>query len=121
MPIYYTAEHEWIALEGEIATVGITEHAQSALGDLVYVQLPSVGQTVLKAGEAAEVESVKAASEVFAPLTGTILAVNSALANDPSLVNTDPMGRGWLFKLRVTQPGQIDELWSKSQYEASLR
>src|SRR3984957_16883518 len=118
MTIYYTAEHEWIAVEGDIATIGITEHAQSALGDLVYVQLPSVGQTVLKAGEAAEVESVKAASEVFAPLTGTILDVNAALTNDPSLVNTDPMGRGWLFRLRITHPEEIDQLWSKSQYEA---
>jgi glycine cleavage system H protein len=121
MNVHYTADHEWIAIHGEIATVGITDHAQSLLGDLVFVQLPQVGRAVDKGGEAAVVESVKAASEVFAPLSGIILEVNASLSTDPALVNSDPMGAGWLFKLSISEPLEIRTLLSQSAYEGSLR
>jgi glycine cleavage system H protein len=121
MKTHYTAAHEWIAIEGDIATVGITDHAQSLLGDIVFVQLPQVGKEVEKAAEAAAVESVKATSEVFAPLSGTIVEVNASVSTDPALVNSDPMGAGWLFKLLISEPVEISALLTKSTYEASLR
>lgn len=121
MNLHYTADHEWISIEGDIATVGITDHAQSLLGDLVFVQLPQVGHEIEKGAEAAVVESVKTASEVFAPLSGTILEVNASVSTDPALVNSDPMGAGWLFKLSVDEPVEIGTLLSQGAYEASLR
>ena len=121
MTIHYTADHEWIAVDGDVATVGITDHAQSALGDLVFVQLPAVGREFEKGTEAAVVESVKAASEVLAPLSGTILKVNVGLSADPALVNSDPMGAGWIFKLLISEPVEIATLLSKGAYEAGLR
>jgi len=121
MTIHYTADHEWIAIEGDVATVGITEHAQSLLGDLVFVQLPDVGKEVEKGAEAAVVESVKAASEVFAPLSGTIIEINASVSADPALVNSDPVGAGWLFKLRFSEPVEISTLLSKIAYQATLR
>jgi glycine cleavage system H protein len=116
MIIRYTADHEWIAINGEIATVGITEHAQSLLGDLVFVQLPHVGKEVALGSESGTVESVKAASDVFAPLSGTIVEVNSAVVEDPSLVNSDAMGSGWLFKLRYHDASELNALLSESDY-----
>jgi glycine cleavage system H protein len=121
MNVYYTTDHEWIAFDGDIATVGITHHAQSLLGDLVFVQLPPVGEKVDKGGEVALVESVKAASDVLAPLSGSIVEVNASVLENPAVINSDPMGAGWLFKLKVGQPIDIDSLLSQSAYEATLR
>lgn len=121
MSVYFTADHEWIAIEGDLAKVGITNHAQLQLGDLVYVHLPQVGKEVAIGAEAAIVESVKAASDVLAPLSGTIVEVNASVSADPALVNSDPMGAGWLFKLRFSEPLEISTLLSQRAYEASLR
>jgi glycine cleavage system H protein len=121
MKIHYTADHEWIAIKDDIATVGITDHAQALLGDLVFVQLPDVGKELEKGAEAAVVESVKAASDVFAPLSGTVVHVNSSVTEYPALVNSDPMGTGWLFKLRICEPVEISSLLSQSAYEAGLQ
>ncbi len=108
--IYYTADHDWLKLDGEIATVGITAHAANALGDLVFVELPAVGTALAKGDVAATVESVKAASEIYAPVGGEIVAVNDALEGAPELVNGSPEEGGWLFKLRLSAPAEIDEL-----------
>ena len=116
MDIRYTEEHEWVATEGNRATVGITDHAQRALGDLVFVQLPEVGATFTKGAPAAVVESVKAASDVLAPLSGTIVEINSATVSDPSLVNSQPMDGGWLFKIDFTQPSELGSLLDESAY-----
>jgi glycine cleavage system H protein len=121
MKIHYTADHEWIALKDDIATVGITAHAQALLGDLVFVQLPEVGKELEKGEEAAVVESVKAASDVYAPLSGTVVDVNTSVSKDPALVNSDPMGTGWLFRLRVSEPMEIRSLLSQSAYESGLQ
>jgi glycine cleavage system H protein len=116
MDIRYTAEHEWVAVEGKLATVGITDHAQNALGDLVFVQLPEVGATLSKGTAAAVVESVKAASDVLAPLSGTIVEINSATITDPSLVNNEPMGAGWLFKINFTNASELSDLLDENAY-----
>lgn len=112
----YTKDHEWIRLDGDTATVGITKYAAEQLGDVVFVELPVVGKLVAQASEAAVVESVKAASEVFAPLSGEILSVNEALADDPAKVNADPEGAGWFFSMKVSDSGQLAELMSADQY-----
>jgi glycine cleavage system H protein len=116
MEIRYTAEHEWVAVDGQRAMIGITDYAQRALGDLVYVQLPDVGTAVARGAVAAVVESVKAASDIFAPVTGRVVEVNSAASADPSLVNSDPMGAGWLFKLELTDPAELAALLDESHY-----
>jgi glycine cleavage system H protein len=116
MEIRYTADHEWVAVEGGIATVGITDHAQRALGDLVFVQLPAVGASLARGAAAAVVESVKAASDIFAPLTGTVTAVNPAAVEEPSLVNADPTGAGWLFKVSVSAPDELAQLLDEQAY-----
>ena len=116
MDIRYTADHEWVALEGAVATVGITDHAQAALGELVFVQLPEVGATLVKGAAAAVVESVKAASDIYAPLAGTVLEVNAAAVSEPAMINTDPMGGGWLFKLQVSDAAQFEQLLDESAY-----
>lgn len=113
----YTEEHEWLKIEGEVATVGITNHAAEQLGDLVFVDLPEVGKNVEKGGEAATVESVKAASDVYAPLAGEIVEVNQAIVDDPSLVNADPTGEGWMFKLKLNNAADADALLDKDAYE----
>jgi glycine cleavage system H protein len=118
---HYTADHEWIAIAQDIATVGITHHAQQALGDVVFVSLPFQGQKVAKGDVVAAVESVKSASDVFAPLTGTVVENNQAALTDPALINADPLGEGWLFKLRVAAPGEVASLLSEAHYEATLR
>ena len=99
METKYSKDHEWLTVEGDIATVGITDFAQQELGDLVFVELPKVGAKVTKGGEAATVESVKAASDVFSPLTGEVVEVNKAIVDDPALVNSDPQGAAWFFKI----------------------
>jgi glycine cleavage system H protein len=116
MDIRFTADHEWLAIDGDTARVGITDHAQSLLGDLVFLQLPSVGQEVAKGSTVATVESVKAASDVYAPLTGTIVEVNSAAAADPSVVNSDPLGAGWLFSIRFHESAELGDLLTESDY-----
>jgi glycine cleavage system H protein len=118
MTVYFTEEHEWIRVEGDEATVGITDFAQSQLGDIVFVELPEAGRQVAKGGEAAVVESVKAASDVYAPVDGEIVEPNPALGDDPSLVNTDAEGEGWFFRLRLADPSQLDGLMDADGYKA---
>ena len=115
--VKFTEEHEWIRLEGDIATVGITDYAQNQLGDVVYVELPKPGQKVEKGKQAAVVESVKAASEVFAPVTGEVVEANQALADEPATVNADPMGRGWFMKLKLANKGELDGLMDEAGYK----
>jgi len=113
----FTTEHEWIRLEGDLAVVGITDYAQSQLGDVVYVELPEIGRQVEKGKEAAVVESVKAASEVYAPASGEVAEVNEAIAADPAKVNADPMGEGWFIKLRLADPKELDGLLDEEAYK----
>ena len=115
--VKYTEEHEWVRLDGDIATVGITDYAQNQLGDVVYLELPKPGQKVEKGKQAAVVESVKAASEVFAPVTGEVVEANQALVDEPATVNADPMGRGWFMKLRLADKGQLDGLMDEAAYK----
>lgn len=116
----YAASHEWVRVEGETATVGITDHAQHELTDVVFVELPAVGRE-LRAGEAcAVVESVKTASDVYAPLSGTVTAVNEALAANPGLVNSEPYGAGWFFRLQLTQPAELARLLDAAAYRAQI-
>jgi len=113
----YVTTHEWARLEEDgTVTVGITDHAQDALGDVVYVELPELDVDLLSAGEAGVVESVKAASDIYAPIDGNVVAINEALEEQPELVNTDPFGEGWFFKLRPLDPPQLDELLSAADY-----
>ncbi|MDX9859495.1 MAG: glycine cleavage system protein GcvH [Rhodospirillales bacterium] len=114
--IKYTKEHEWVRVEGDIGTVGITDHAQEQLGDLVFIELPAVGKTIAKGDEAAVVESVKAASEVYAPVGGEVIEVNAALGDDPAKVNADAMGGGWFFKIRIADPAELDALLDEAAY-----
>jgi glycine cleavage system H protein len=118
MTLKYTKDHEWLRLDGDTATVGITDYAQSQLGDVVFVDLPEVGKAVTKGGDAAVVESVKAASEVYAPVSGTVAAVNDAVAADPSLVNSAPEGDGWFVKITLSDPSELDELMDETAYKA---
>lgn len=117
---YFTSDHEWIEVEGETATFGITDHAQSQLGDIVFVELPEVGRKVTKGQSAAVVESVKAASEVYAPVSGEVVAANDALAGDPAQVNRDAAGAGWFGRIRLADPSELDGLMSDSEYQAFL-
>ena len=114
----FTKEHEWVRQEGDLAVVGITDYAQSQLGDVVYVELPELGRKVAQGKEAAVVESAKAASEVYAPVSGEVVAVNDAIVGDPAQVNADAMGEGWFIKLRLADPGQIEGLMDEAAYEA---
>ncbi|WP_310497191.1 glycine cleavage system protein GcvH [Sandarakinorhabdus sp.] len=118
MTRYFTAEHEWIDVSGDTATVGITDYAQGQLGDVVFVELPETGCSVTKGGEAAVVESVKAASDVYAPVSGTVTQGNAALADDPALVNAAPEGEGWFFKLTLSDPSELDGLMDTAAYQA---
>lgn len=118
MSLKYTAEHEWVLADGDQATVGITHHAQDALGDVVFVELPEVGKH-FKAGDVAGVvESVKAAADVYMPLSGDIVAVNEDLRNDPALANSDPLGAGWFFKIRLSNPADVQGLMDEAAYKA---
>ena len=114
----YTEDHEWIELDGEVATVGITNYAQEQLGDIVFVEVPDTGAELTKGGDAAVVESVKAASDVYSPVSGTVTEGNSALEEDPALVNSDAEGEGWFFKLTVSDTGELDGLMDAAAYKA---
>ena len=116
--VKYTRDHEWIRVEGDLAVIGITDYAQTQLGDVVYVELPELGRRVEQGKEAAVVESVKAASEVYAPISGEVVAVNDALSGEPGKVNADPMGEGWFLKLRVADPKELDALMDEAAYDA---
>jgi glycine cleavage system H protein len=118
MPRYFTDEHEWIDVEGSTATVGITDYAQEQLGDIVFVELPTVGTNLDQGGDAAVVESVKAASDVYAPIDGKVIEANEDLEEDPALVNTDPEEGGWFFKMTVADPSQLEELMDDKAYKA---
>ncbi len=113
----FTEEHEWIRIEGDVGTVGITAYAQEQLGDVVFVELPEAGRKVEKGKDMAVVESVKAASEVFAPATGEVVEVNAALADDPAKVNADPQGDGWFVKIRLANPSELDGLMDEAAYK----
>ena len=112
----FTRDHEWVRLDGDLAIVGITDYAQSQLGDVVYVELPEIGHRVEKGKEAAVVESVKAASEVYAPVSGEVAEINEMLATEPARVNADPMGDGWFVKLRLDDPRELDSLMDEEGY-----
>jgi len=116
----YTKDHEWIALDGDVATIGITDHAQEELTDVVFVELPEAGRQVEAEDPVAVVESVKAASDVYAPLAGEIVEANEEVVNDPSLVNTDPYGKGWLFKIKLSDPGAVESLMDAEAYRALI-
>jgi glycine cleavage system H protein len=116
--IKFTKDHEWIRIDGKEAVIGITDYAQTQLGDVVYVELPAIGRKVEKGKETAVVESVKAASELFAPASGEVVAVNEDLAGEPGRVNSDPMGGGWFIKLALSNPQELDELMDEAAYKA---
>ena len=118
MPRYFTDEHEWIDVDGDTATVGITDYAQQQLGDIVFVELPAPGTALTKGGDAAVVESVKAASDVYAPIDGEVSEANSALEDDPALVNTAPEGEGWFFKMTVGDASQLEGLMDEAGYKS---
>lgn len=118
MTTKYTEDHEWITVEGDVAIVGITHHAQDALGDVVFVDLPEVGRSFNQKDVAGVVESVKAAADVYMPVSGEVVEVNEALRADPSLANSDPLTAGWFFKVRLSQPSQLDALLDKTAYDA---
>jgi glycine cleavage system H protein len=116
MTTYFTGEHEWIKVEGDTATIGISDHAQHALGDIVFADVPEQGKTLNKGDEAAVVESVKAASDVYAPVAGEVIMGNPALADDPSLINRDPEGEGWFFKMILADASELDGLMDEAAY-----
>ena len=116
MTTHYTKDHEYVRREGDIVTVGITDFAQAQLGDIVYVELPAVGTRFEQGAEAAVVESVKAASEVYAPVSGEVVEVNTALTDAPGTINEDPTGKGWFLKLRLSNPAELDDLMSEEDY-----
>lgn len=116
MTMYFTKEHEWIRVEGNNATVGISSHAQEQLGDIVFAEVPDAGRSLRKGEEAAVVESVKAASDVYSPISGTVIEGNPALTDDPAIINNDPEGAGWFFKLEVTNPSELEGLMDEGAY-----
>jgi len=116
MSLYFTGEHEWIRVEGDVATIGISDHAQQALGDIVFAEVPEQGRSVNKGDEAAVVESVKAASDVYAPIAGEVIEGNPALADDPALINRDPEGEGWFFKMTLADASELDGLMDETAY-----
>lgn len=119
--VRYTKDHEWISVDGDVGTIGITDYAQSQLGDVVFVELPEKGKTIAKSGEAAVVESVKAASEIYAPVSGEVVDVNSALEGTPATVNEDAQGRGWFLKMKLSDPSELDALMSEDEYKDFLK
>lgn len=118
MSRYFTEDHEWVDVDGDIGTVGISEYAQSQLGDIVFVDVPEDGKALSKGDEAAVVESVKAASDVYSPVSGNVLEGNGQLADDPSLVNSDAEGEGWFFKITLSDPSELETLMDETAYEA---
>ena len=121
MSIKYTADHEWIEVNGDVATVGITVHAQDALGDIVFVDLPEVGKSFAEKEVAGVVESVKAAADVYMPVTGEVVEVNEALRDDPSLANSDPLATGWFFKVKLSNVAQLDALMDSTAYDELVK
>ncbi|HYY94711.1 MAG TPA: glycine cleavage system protein GcvH [Pyrinomonadaceae bacterium] len=119
--LYYSKDHEWLRVEGDAGTVGITDHAQNALGDVVYVELPKVGETFGAHDVFGSVESVKAVSEIFFPVAGEVTEVNESLADEPERVNSDPYGDGWMVRIRLTNPGDVDSLLSPAEYEDFIK
>jgi len=119
--IRYTKDHEYIRVDGDVGTVGISDHAQHALGDVVFVELPAVGKSFSQGGEAAVVESVKAASEVYAPVAGEVIEVNGDLEGTPAKVNEDPLGAGWFMKIKIADAKQLDGLMDEAAYQAFLK
>jgi glycine cleavage system H protein len=120
MTIYYTKDHEYIRVEGDTGIVGITNYAQEQLGDVVFVELPDIGKAVKKGGEAAVVESVKAASEVYAPVSGEVVEVNAGLPDQPATINEDPEGKGWFMKIRLADQGELVGLMDEAAYKAMI-
>ena len=118
--IKFTKDHEYVSVDGDIATVGITDYAQSQLGDVVFVELPASGKTLKQGDEAAVVESVKAASEVYAPVSGTVVEINTGLPDSPSDVNEDPLGKGWFVKIKLSNPAELDALMDEAAYQAHI-
>jgi glycine cleavage system H protein len=116
MTTYFTKEHEWIEVEGDVATVGITNHAQEQLGDIVFAEVPAAGRQLATGEEAAVVESVKAASDVYAPVSGEVTEGNPAVADDPAVINRDPQGEGWFFKLKLSDPSELEGLMNDEHY-----
>jgi glycine cleavage system H protein len=116
MTTLFTSDHEWLRIEGDVATIGVTDYAQSQLGDVVFVELPNVGRNLKKAEAAAVVESVKAASDVYAPISGEVLEVNEALANEPALVNSDAAGKAWFFKMKISDKRELGGLMDEAAY-----
>lgn len=121
MAKFFSEQHEWVEIEGDTATVGISSYAAEQLGDVVFVELPSIGKTVAQFKEAAVVESVKAASDVYAPLSGTVAAVNEALSDEPGKVNEDAQGAGWFFKIKLSNPAETSKLMDEAAYQAFLK
>jgi glycine cleavage system H protein len=117
MTTLYTADHEWLRIEGDVATIGVTDYAQSQLGDVVFVELPKAGRSLKKADPAAVVESVKAASDVYAPISGEVLEVNDALAAEPALVNSDAPGKAWFFKMKIADRRELEGLMDEAAYK----
>jgi glycine cleavage system H protein len=118
MTTLYTSDHEWLRVEGDVATVGITDYAQQQLGDVVFAELPKVGRQIKKGEAAAVVESVKAASDVYAPVSGEVIAANDALAGEPGLINSDAGGKGWFFKIKLANTSELDGLMDEAAYKA---
>ena len=116
MTLYFTKEHEWIRVDGDVATVGISDHAQEALGDIVFAEAPEAGRVLTKGQEAAVVESVRAASDVYSPVGGEVIEGNAAIGDDPALINRDPEGEGWFFKLKLSDASELDGLMSEADY-----
>ncbi len=116
----YTKDHEWVRADGATAAIGISNHAQEQLGDIVFIELPEAGAEVEKGAQVAVIESVKAASEIYAPVAGAVTEVNDKLADEPSLINQSPTGDGWFFKMSLAEPGQLDELMDEAAYSAYL-
>ena len=121
MSVYFTKEHEWVRVEGDTATVGISNHAQEQLGDIVFAEVPETGRKLAKGQEAAVVESVKAASDVYSPVSGEVVEGNSKVADDPSIVNSDPEGEGWFFKIKLDDPGEVEGLMDENAYRDWLK
>ncbi|MGA8576918.1 MAG: glycine cleavage system protein GcvH [Candidatus Cybelea sp.] len=115
--LLFSKEHEWVRLEGDSATIGVTDYAQNALGDIVYVELPKVGSTIAQFGNVGVIESVKAVSDLFTPISGEVVEVNAALEGDPAAVNREPYGAGWLLKVRPSNPDEVKSLLSLAEYE----
>lgn len=121
MNVYYTRDDDWVAVSSNVATVGITEYAQKQLGDILFVQLPPMGTELMRGQEAVLVESIKAAADIFAPISGTVIEANPALEQEPSLINTAPEGDGWLFRMKIRDPGELSGLLDRNVYMARIK